>query len=218
VILGPLSPVRWVRVVVRLLLAIVTLLFLYFAVTFVQVYSASQNDGAREAEAIVVLGAAQYDGRPSPVLQHRLDHAYELWKEEFAPIIVVTGGRKEGDRFTEADASYRYLRNQGVPDEAILREESGRNTWEQLAGSARFLEDRSIDEVLLVTDDYHAFRVEAVAEELGLDASVSPTDAGLSTMGAFKALLRESAAVSIGRIIGYGRLVRLDQIRHNGNG
>jgi uncharacterized SAM-binding protein YcdF (DUF218 family) len=211
VILGPLSPVRWVRLAVRLALVLLAIFVLYFGVTFVQVYQASRHDGARSAEAIVVLGAAQYDGRPSPVLRKRLDHALELWAEDLAPVLVVTGGSQEGDRFTEADAGYRYLRQQGVPDDAILREESGTNTWEQIAGSANFLTARGIDDVLLVTDGYHAFRVRAVAEELGLEAAVSPIRSDLSRAAKFRALLRESAAVSIGRIIGYGRLVRLDE-------
>jgi uncharacterized SAM-binding protein YcdF (DUF218 family) len=209
--LGLFSPVRWVRLAVRIVLLVVVMAVLYFSITFVQVYRASNHDGARSAEAIVVLGAAQYDGRPSPVLQTRLDHAIELWQEGFAPVVVVTGGRQEGDRYTEAAAGYQYLRDEGVPDSAILREESGTNTWEQLAGSARFLDERGISSVLLVTDGYHAYRVRTVAEELGLTAAVSPNETQHSTAGQFKALFRETAAVSIGRIIGYGRLVRLDR-------
>jgi uncharacterized SAM-binding protein YcdF (DUF218 family) len=211
VIFGPASPVRWIRFAVRTALLMAVLGMLYLSVTFVQVYRASRHDGARPAEAIVVLGAAQYDGRPSPVLRARLEHAHELWRDDLAPLLVVTGGRKEGDRFTEADAGYRYLRAQGVPDDAILREESGTNTWEQIGGSARFLKQRGITDVLLVTDGYHAYRVRAVAEELGLRAAVSPVRGDISNAGTAKALVRETLAASVGRIIGYGRLVRLDK-------
>jgi uncharacterized SAM-binding protein YcdF (DUF218 family) len=211
VTIGPFSPVRWMRLVVRITLAVVLVGVLYVGVTFVQVYRVSNQDGARASEAIVVLGAAQYDGRPSLVLQTRLDHAYELWQQGMAPIVVVTGGRQEGDRYTEAEAGYRYLRAEGIPDDAILREESGKNTWEQLAASARFLKRRGITSVLLVTDGYHAYRVRAVAEELGLDAAVSPSRSLESRPSRAKALVRETAAVSVGRIIGFGRLVRLDE-------
>ena len=82
---------------------------LYVGVTFVQVWMASRHDGATKSDAIVVFGAAQYDGRPSPVLTARLDHALELWHEGLAPLIVVTGGKQPGDRFTEATASANYL-------------------------------------------------------------------------------------------------------------
>ena len=183
---------------------------LYVSVTFVTVYRASRRDGARPADAIVVLGAAQYDGTPSPVLRDRLDHALELYQAGLADHIVVTGGRREGDRFTEATAGYNYLRGEGVPDEALLKEVQGKNTYESLAASARFLRDRDLTSVVLVTDGYHAFRVRAIAEDLGLDAAVSPADSRLSRSSELRQLLRETAAVSVGRIIGWNRLFRLD--------
>ncbi len=149
--------------------AAIALVGLYVGVTFVQVWWATGQDDARPSEAIIVLGAAQYDGEPSPVLEERLDHAHVLWDEGMAPMIVVTGGRQPGDRFTEATASYNHLRDLGVPDDDILKEVDGTNTWEQLAASARFLAERDVTDVILVTDDYHAYRVEAIAGELGLE-------------------------------------------------
>lgn len=194
----------------RVLSGVVALCVAYVAVTFVMVYRASRHEGAREADAIVVLGAAQYDGRPSPVLQDRLDQALLLYQSEQAGKIVVTGGRREGDRFTEATAGYNYLRGQGVPDDALLREVGGTSTYESLAASARFLRERDLTRIVLVTDGYHALRVQAIAEDLGLDASVSPTDTRLSGTHELQQLLRETAAVSVGRIIGWDRLFRLD--------
>jgi uncharacterized SAM-binding protein YcdF (DUF218 family) len=210
--LGPASPLRWLRLGARLVALVVVLLGAYVGVTFVQVWRASTDDGARPAQAIVVLGAAQYDGRPSLVLRDRLDHAHELWQEGLAPLIVVTGGRQEGDRFTEAASGYSYLRDRGVPDDALLREESGKNTWEQLAASSRFLRERGINDVLLVSDGYHAKRLQVIADELGLDASVSPSASRLSSTSRIRALVRETGAVSISRVIGYRRLVNLDAI------
>jgi len=206
---GSVRPRRRRRVVRGLLLAVL-LLVAYVGITFIQVYRASRHDGARQADAIVVLGAAQYDGVPSPVLQDRLDHALELYEADLAPHIVLTGGRQEGDRFTEATAGYNYLRDHGVPDDALLKEVDGHSTWESLAASARFLIARDLTRVVLVTDGYHAYRVEAIAEDSGLDATVSPSDTRLSRANEIRQLTRETAAVALGRIIGYDRLFRLD--------
>jgi uncharacterized SAM-binding protein YcdF (DUF218 family) len=126
-------------------------------------------------DAIVVLGAAQYDGRPSPVLAARLDHALRLWAEGLSPRIVVTGGKRPGDRFTEAQASAEYLMDRGVPDEVILREVQGATSWESLAASARILRERGLGSVVLVSDPYHAKRIAGIASELGLTAFTSPT-------------------------------------------
>jgi len=187
------------------------LLATYVGITFIQVYRASSHDGARPVDAVIVLGAAQYDGRPSLVLQDRLDHALALHEAGLAPTIVLTGGRREGDRFTEATAGYIYLRQRGVPDEALLKEVQGKNTYESLAASARFLRDRGLTTVVLVTDGYHAYRVGAIARDLGLDASVSPTETRLSRSSELRQILRETVAVSVGRVIGWNRLFRLDE-------
>jgi uncharacterized SAM-binding protein YcdF (DUF218 family) len=181
-------------------------LLIYVGITFVQVHGASQRDRSEAtADAIIVLGAAQYDGRPSPALEGRLLHARDLWVEGVSDTIVVTGGKQACDRFTEAAAGYTYLRENGVPDESILREEQGHSTWESLAASARFLRERGMTSVVLVTDGYHALRVQAVADDLGLDASVSPSREG----GSARELAKETIAVAVGRIVGYKRLVDL---------
>lgn len=199
----------------RTAIVLLVLLVVYVGGTFIQVYRSSRHDGAAPADAIIVLGAAQYDGTPSPVLRDRLDHALELYRADFADEIVLTGGRQEGDRFTEATAGYNYLRNAGVPDSALLKEVNGSSTWESLAASARFLIERGHTDVILVTDGYHAKRVGAIADDLGLDATVSPSRNRLSTASELKQLLRETAAVSIGRLIGYDRLFRIDEAIHD---
>ena len=185
----------------------------YFAVTFVHVWRAGQEDEAHPAEAIVVLGAAQYDGRPSPVLAARLDHAADLYGRGLAPVVVVTGGRAEGDRFTESSASARYLHTKGVPDDAILREVQGRNSWQSLAASARFLRARGITDVVLVSDPFHAARINGIAEELGLVAATSPTRTSpIEGVDEFRHLLTETAQVGVGRIIGFRRMVRAGEV------
>lgn len=198
------------RLISRLLLGLLVGAVAYVGITFVQVYRASRHDGARQVDAIIVLGAAQYDGVPSPVLQDRLDHALALYERDLASLIVVTGGRQAGDRFTEATTGYNYLRANGVPDEQLLKEVGGTNSFESLSASARFLRDRGLADVVLVTDGYHALRVGAIADDLGLDASVSPTDTRLSRGAELRQIVRETVAVSVGRVIGWNRLLRLD--------
>lgn len=208
----PRKPRRWSRraLVLRVFSLGLLVCVIYVGVTFVMVVRASRHDGARNADAVIVLGAAQYNGRPSRVLQDRLDHALTLYEAGLADHIVVTGGRQAGDVYTEATTGYNYLRNRGVPDEALLKEVGGHNTYESLAASARFLRERGLTDVVLVTDGYHAFRVRAIAEDLGLRAAVSPTDTRLSRASELRQLIRETAAVSVGRIIGWNRLFRLD--------
>ena len=175
---------------------------LYVGITFIQVLVASGADDRDAADAIVVLGAAQYDGEPSPVLAGRLDHAEALWREGLAPIVVTTGSNLPGDRFTEGFAGYRYLRDAGIPDESILVITDGASTWEQLAATARQLRLRDLGSVILVSDPYHALRLTQIADEVGLEATVSSTDGSSS----IRQLLRETAAVSLGRILGYRRV------------
>lgn len=178
----------------------------YLAASLGQVWWASRADYDGAADAIVVLGAAQYNGRPSPVLRARLDHAAELHAEGRAPLIVVTGGGRDGDLTTEAKVGYDYLRDQaGIPDEQLLLEVDGTSTYESLAASARFLVPRQTTEVILVSDPYHAKRASLVAAEVGLEAHVSPTD-GAAPLGR---LAREAMAVAVGRIVGFHRLERL---------
>jgi uncharacterized SAM-binding protein YcdF (DUF218 family) len=185
----------------------VALLVAYLLVTFGQVWMAARRDAARPADAIVVLGAAQYDGEPSPVFAARLDHAAALHARGLAPTVVVTGGRRPGDRFTEASAAAGYLMRAGVPEDQLLLESGGATSWESLAAAARILRERGMQDVLLVSDSYHAYRIEAIAEEVGLDATVSPVRSDPS----FGHLVRESGIVALGRIVGFGRLQRLDE-------
>jgi uncharacterized SAM-binding protein YcdF (DUF218 family) len=190
----------------RAVLLLAAALVAYVAVTFVQVWMASRRDGAQSADAIVVLGAAQYDCEPSPVLTQRLDHAHELWQDDVAGTIVVTGGKQATDRCTEAESSANYLRAAGVPDDNLLLEVQGRNSWESLAATGHILRDRDLTRVVLVTDGYHALRVQAIADQIGLDASVSPSHKG----GSLPELVQETGAVAIGRIVGFDRLVDID--------
>jgi uncharacterized SAM-binding protein YcdF (DUF218 family) len=185
---------------------------LYLAVTLVQVWQASRQDQARPVQAIVVLGAAQYNGRPSAVLKARLDHAYHLWQQRLSDKIVVTGGKQPGDRFTEASASAAYLAHLGVPDSDVLREVEGRNSWQSLAASAAFLKARNRVTVLLVSDPFHDKRIELMADELGLKPYVSPTRTSpITGLAQVPQFAKETIEVAIGRIVGFRRLVGLSE-------
>jgi len=209
-VIGPLTPWRVARRVLALLLIGA---FVYWLLIFVHVWRVARQDDARRSDAIVVLGAAQYDGRPSPQLQARLDHAVDLWQDGIAPLIVVTGGRQPGDRFTEATAGANYLHEQGVPDDAILREVDGRSSWESLSATARFLHDGDKRRVVLVSDPYHMARIDDVAREVGLDAVTSPTRSSpVVGWTEKKRMLQESLKVAAGRVVGYGRLERHGRI------
>lgn len=207
--------IRWtVRVAGLVVVAVIT----YVLVTFVQVWQTSRRDEARRAQAIVVFGAAQYNGRPSPVLRARLDHAAALFGRGYADLVVVTGGRQPGDKFTEATASADYLARHGVPDSAVLREVSGRTSWQSLAASAAFLKKRGITRVILVSDGFHALRVRAMAEELGMTGFTSPSRASpIRGMKKLPYFVKETAAVAAGRVFGFRRVAGVDErVRHVG--
>ncbi len=192
---------------VRVLLVLVALLLGYYLVTLFQVWSTGRTSQARPVDAIVVLGAAQYDGRPSPQLAARLDEVIRLWPEGHAPLVVVTGGRQPGDRFTEAEASASYLVEAGIPADVIAFENDGASTYESLESTADLLAERGLDRVLLVTDPFHALRSRLIAEEVGLDAYVAPTQTSIVGGGRNISLhAKEAAGVAVGRIIGFGRL------------
>ena len=197
------------RRILRVVTVVAAVLGSYMAVTFVQVWHASHQDDARNAQAIIVLGAAQFDGRPSAVLSARLDHAAVLYNQGLAPLIVVTGGKRIGDRFTEAEASANYLEHLGVPGGAIERETTSTNSYDELAAAARFLRERDINDVVLVSDPFHAYRINAIAHDVGLNAHVSPTPTSpVHGFDNVQALVRETIAVSAGRLIGFDRLDR----------
>jgi uncharacterized SAM-binding protein YcdF (DUF218 family) len=132
-------------------------------------------DQARPADAIVVLGAAQYDGRPSPVLRARLDHGIALFKRGLAPRLILTGGRGIGDTTTEAAVGRRYAIKRGVPSSAILLEAAGRTTDESMDGVAAIMHEAGVRRAVLVSDPFHMLRLDILARRHGITAWTSPT-------------------------------------------
>ncbi len=201
-----LSPVRWLRWVLRAAIVVALVLVVYLAVTLVQVWLTSRQYDPRPAGAIVVMGAAQYNGVPSPDLRARLDEALTLYRQRYAPLIVTTGSKQPGDAYTEAQAGARYLEANGVPADAVVQA-GGSDSWQNLSDAEALLHPRGVQKVLVVTDPFHEARSLAIATDVGLTPYPTPTHTspitGWSTVPYFA---KETMGVAVGRIIGYQHL------------
>lgn len=165
---------------VLLAIAVVALVFvLLIAVTAFAVWRAAHTDDASRidrADAILVLGAAQYDGEPSPVFEGRLAHAALLYREGRAPTVIVLGGSAPGDRTSEAEAGRDWLiASEGLPREAVVASPVGGTTLESLEAAAGFMRDRGMESAFLVSDPWHNLRVKRIASDLGIEAYASAT-------------------------------------------
>jgi len=199
---------RWRR---RVLLAAVAASFaglpalLYVGVVRFRVVAEAKHSELAAADAIVVMGAAQFDGRPSAVLRGRLDRALALYRDGLGPLIVTTGSNQPGDRFTEGFVGFRYLREQGVPERDLVVVTTGQSTWQELSATAVELRRTGVrgrPRVILVSDAYHALRLQLTAREAGLTPGVAITAREPTS----RELWRETWAVSVGKIIGFRRL------------
>jgi uncharacterized SAM-binding protein YcdF (DUF218 family) len=199
------APLRFALRMVSLLLAAI---LIYLAVSLVQVWLTSRHDYHHQADAIMVMGAAEYNGVPSPDLQARLDEAVKLFRKGDASVIMVTGGREKGDVYTESEASASYLTSTkvGVPAGDILQA-GGNNTYENVADAAPILLARHDTTVLVTTDPFHEDRSMAISSSFGLTPFPTPTQTspitGWSTVPYF---LKEGVGVGLGRIIGFNHL------------
>ncbi len=208
-LLATLTGLRLVRFVLRVVLVVVTLVLVYLAVTAVQVWLTGRRYEPRPAGAIVVMGAAQYNGVPSPDLASRLDEAELLWRQRYAPAIMVTGSREPGDRFTEAEASANYLLRAGIPGRDIY-ESGGNDSWQNLSTAAPAVRARGNGSALIVTDPFHEARSLAIASSVGLTPFPTPTRTspitGFSTVPYYA---KETLGVALGRLIGFEHLSAL---------
>jgi uncharacterized SAM-binding protein YcdF (DUF218 family) len=189
-------------------LAFVVLLFVGFvAGCAIVVWQAAHHDDASEiqrADAIVILGAAQYDGEPSPVFAGRLDHAALLYEQGRADRVLVLGGGQPGDRFTEAEAGRAYLVEKGVPVDAIILVPRGHTTFESLRAAAPVMQEAGLDSAFLVSDPWHNARAERMARDLGIDGHASATwqSAATSQETRSEGYLRETFAYLYYRVVG----------------
>jgi uncharacterized SAM-binding protein YcdF (DUF218 family) len=208
-LLATLTGLRLLRFILRIIALVVALIIAYLLVTAVQVWLTSRRYEPRPAGAIVVMGAAQYNGVPSPDLAARLDEAEILWRAHYAPDIMVTGSKEPGDVYTEAQASARYLIDAGIPGRDIF-EAGGSDSWQNLSLAAPALRARKVTTVLMVTDPFHEARSMAIASSLGFTPYPTPTRTspikGAATIPYFA---KETVGVGLGRIIGYDHLSEL---------
>ena len=192
--------------VARIALLALVLLLLYPVWIGFQVWQQSHTDENRGADGIVVLGAAQYDGEPSEVFKARLDQAAFLFEEGLAPTVVVTGGKQEGDRFTEAEAGEMYLVDQGVPANRIVGETEGRTTFESLRAVSEMAADQGIETILLVSDPLHLERIKRMALDLGFENAFTSYASYerliRSTTTKVKELIHEVGAIMVYEFLG----------------
>jgi uncharacterized SAM-binding protein YcdF (DUF218 family) len=197
VIFGP------IKLVLRIIATLITVVILYFVVTFVQIWMTGHEHSTKDAQAILVFGTTEDNGTPSPELQARLDQALVLWHEDRAPWIAVTGGKRPGDEFTEADVSVTYLEAHGVPASKILKG-SGTDTWENVSTVLPKLKSHGITTVLTVTDPFHEDRAMAISSSQGLVPYPSPVrNSPTVKHSLWRYYLKETFEVGVGRIIGF---------------
>jgi vancomycin permeability regulator SanA len=177
------------------------------AASAITVWRAAHNDDASHvdrADVIIVLGAAQYGGTPSPVFQGRLDHAILLYRQGRADSVMVVGSKSPGDTTTEAEAGRNYLVSQGVPTGSVLVEPVGRTTYESLVGAAHYMDKHGMQSAFLVSDPWHNARITRMASDLGFQgyASATWTSAATSEDTRFTGYARETFAYLYYRVFG----------------
>jgi uncharacterized SAM-binding protein YcdF (DUF218 family) len=184
---------------------LVLLVLVVVGFTAFRVWQVAREDSRAHVDAIVVLGASQFDGRPSSIFRSRLDHAKTLYDAHVAPVVVTVGGNRQGDRFTEAGAGAAYLRGRDVP--GVVELAVGRDTLSSLRAVAAEAKRRSWHDVVLVTDPWHSYRARAMADEVGLRATTSPTRSGPAVQGRgreIRYIARETVAYLYFRVFGRG--------------
>ena len=195
-----------IKLAIKAVAVVILAVVLYLGVTGVQVFLTSRQSSTQSAQAIIVMGSAEYDGHPSPDLRARLSHALELYRAGRAPLVAVTGGKIAGDLYTEAGVSAAWLSARGVPTSALIIG-GGSDSYENISSVAEPLKARGVSTVLIVTDPFHEDRSMAIAGTFGFQAYPSPTTTspitGLATVPYFA---KETVAVAFGRIVGYGLL------------
>jgi len=207
-VVAGVGAVRILRRLLKIAVVVAAVLVAYLGVTAGQVWMTSTRSEPVPADAIVVMGAAQYNGVPSPVLRARLDQAYRLWSRHLAPVVVLTGFKQPGDQYTEAEAGARYLGalNPPVPADAIIAV-GGSDSWDNLAQAAAALHARGLNRVLIVTDGFHEARSLAIATDVGLQAHPVPaTGSPITGWSAVPYFAKETFGVAVGRIFGFNHL------------
>ena len=170
------------RAISLIALALVVFVFGYLISLTIRIGRQSTRDEARAADVIIVMGAAEYRGHPSPVLKLRLDHAVTLYQRHLAPYIMTTGGPGGDPSFTEGGVGRSYLIDRGVPAESIIVEEEGDSTAYSLSAASEILRRMGLHSCIIVSDGYHLFRVKRIMQQQGFNAYGSPREPGDTTV------------------------------------
>ena len=200
-----MTPFFWLRWFLRIVGLLVGLAILATGYVVGHIIWVANEDERPRSDAIVVLGASQYDGRPSEVFAARLDHAIDLYQAHVAPRIITVGGKLPADRFTEARAANSYLTAHGVPDSAVLPVETGSDTLQSVQAVADAFAAHGWHTAVIVTDPWHCLRARSMARDAGIDAVTSPEHDG-PAVGSFgtdvRYVARETAAYVYYEIFG----------------
>ena len=193
------SPPRkspWVHPGLLLLLAVVGALCLFFGVTGSRIVRAAAEAPAKKADVIVVFGAAEYAGRPSPVYRARLDHGYELFQKGMAPVVITTGGSAQDPDFSEGGVGRDYLLRRGIPEQALIAETQGSDTAQSAARVANIMRTNGMGSCIAVSDAYHVFRIRALLEKQGVQVELAPRPESRPhpLWERFAAVMREAAS------------------------
>ncbi len=189
---------RWRRLLLRGVALLLTLAVAIPAWVAGRVWYVARQDDRTPSDVILVLGTAQYDGRPSSIFTARLEHALVLYEQDVAPMVLTVGGSRQGDRFTEAEAAADYLIASGMPAEAVKPVGEGSDTLRSLRAAARVMRSQDWSSAVLVTDPWHVLRARTMARDLGIDAVGSPTRQGpavYTRQTQLRYITRETAAL-----------------------
>lgn len=164
----------WMRPWLLLLLAAVGALLLFFGITGSRIVRSAAETPVKKADVIVVFGAAEYVGRPSPVYKARLDHAYELFQTGMAPVVITTGGSGQDPDFSEGGVGKDYLERRGIPEQALISETQGSDTAQSASRVANIMRANGMRSCIAVSDAYHVFRIRALLDHEGIQVEVAP--------------------------------------------
>jgi uncharacterized SAM-binding protein YcdF (DUF218 family) len=184
----------WVRPLPLFFLAVAGALILFLGITGSRIVRAAAEVPSRKADVIIIFGAAQYAGRPSPVYRARLDHGLELYVKGWAPIIITTGGAGQDPEFSEGGVGRDYLSHRGVPEQALIAETQGSDTAQSAERIANIMRANGMHTCIAVSDAYHVFRIRALLEREGVDVELAPRPESrpLSIWERFRTVMREA--------------------------
>lgn len=184
------------RIVLLLVLLLFAALALFLANTGARIVQASNESPSEKADAIVVFGAAQYAGHPSPVYKARLEHGYELFEKGMAPVVITTGGAGQDPEFTEGGVGRDYLLHRGLPEKSLIAETQGTDTAQSAVRVGNIMRVNGMRRCIAVSDAYHVFRIRALLEREGIDVEVAPRPDSRphSRVARFIAVMREATS------------------------